>query len=118
MSKKFGEVIEALFSFAHRVIGPKDGNYSTIHDNLKQYSPLFDGCIGALDCTHIPVKVNRKLREYFLNRKGMTSQNVLAICDFDMMYTYVGVGMAGAAHDMAVLKKGWETSNYPHPPQG
>jgi hypothetical protein len=28
----------------------------------------------------------------FTNRKGNTTQNVVAICDFDMRFTYVGVG--------------------------
>ena len=118
VGKKFDEVIEALFSFAHRVIGPKDAHFSTVHDTLREYSPMSDGCIGALDCTHIPLKFNRQSRQHFLDRNNMTTQNVLAICDFDMIYTYVGVGMSGAAHDMAVLKKGWETGDFRHPPAG
>ena len=118
VSQKFGEVLEALFSFAHRVIWPKDENYSTIHHKLSKYSPYFDGYIGALDGTHIPVEVSRNERDDYINRTGRTTQNVLAICDFDMQYTYIGVGMVEANHDMAILKKGLECPKYPHPPRG
>jgi len=118
VSQKFGEVLEALFSFTHRVIWPKDENYSTVHPKLSKYSPYFDGCVGALDGTHIPVEVSRNERDDYINRTGRTTQNVIAICDFDMQYTYIGVGMAGANHDMAVLKKGLECPKYPHPPRG
>jgi len=116
VSKKFGEVLEALFSFAHTIIQPKVENYSTVHHNLSKYSPYFDGYIGALDGTHIPVEVSRNEHDDYINRTGRTTQNVLAICDFDMQYTYIGVGMVGANHDMDVLKKGLECPNYLHPP--
>lgn len=107
-----------MVSFAHTVLRSKDLNYRTVRHRLTTYSPFFDGCIGALDGTHIHVKVSRDAHDDFTNRKGWTSQNVLAIYDFDMWFTYIGVGMAGAAHDMAVLRKGWETPNFPHSPPG
>ena len=111
-------MLEVVFSFAHTVIWPKDENYSTIHHKLSKYSPYFDGCVGALDGTHIPVEVNRNERDNYINRTGRTTQNVLAICDFDMQYTYIDVGMVGANHDMAILKKGLECPKYLHPPRG
>jgi hypothetical protein len=36
-------------------------------------------------------------------RHGYTSQNVLAICDFDIRFTFVVAGWSGAAHDMRIL---------------
>ena len=44
-------------------------------------------------------------REAYTNRHGYTSQNVVATCDFDMRFMYVGSGTEGSAHDMWVLKK-------------
>jgi hypothetical protein len=82
------------------------------------YSPFFDGCIGAIDGTHIPVCVAQDAHDDYTNRKGWASQNVLTICDFNMWFIFVGVGMAGAVHDMAVLRKGWEAPTFPHPPPG
>jgi len=61
----------------------------------------------AIDGTHVPVCVSRRSHDDYLNRKGWPSQNVLAVVDFDMRFTFIGVGMAGAVHDMAVLREGW-----------
>jgi len=58
VSQKFGEVLRAMVSFADTVIRPKDPTYSTVHGSLQPYSPLFDGCIGAIDGTHVPVCVS------------------------------------------------------------
>jgi hypothetical protein len=118
VSHKFGEVLRAMVSFADTVIMPKDPTCSTVHPALRTYSPLFDGCIGAIDGTHVPVCVSRRSHDDYLNRKGWPSQNVLAVVDFDMRFTFVGVGMAGAVHDMAVLREGWTARTFPHPPSG
>ncbi|CAN6180622.1 unnamed protein product [Urochloa humidicola] len=118
VSKRFGEVLDSVASFTRTVIRPKDPYYRTLPDRLAEYSPLFDGCIGAIDGTHIKVRVRRTQHDDFLNRKSFTSQNVVAVCDFDMRFTYVGVGMAGACHDMAVLREAWAEGHFPHPPPG
>ena len=118
VSQKFGEVLRAMVSFADTVIMPKDPTYSTVHPALRTYSPLFDGCIGAIDGTHVPVCVSRRSHDDYLNRKGWPSQNVLAVVDFDMRFTFIGVGMAGVVHDMAVLREGWTARTFPHPPPG
>jgi len=118
VSQKFGAVLRAMVSFADTVIVPKDPTYNTVHDSLREYSPLFDGCIGAIDGTHVPVCVARESHDDYTNRKGWASQNVLAVVDFDMRFTFIGVGMAGAVHDMAVIRMGWEAPTFPHPPPG
>lgn len=118
ISRKMSQVLDSMFSFAHTVIAPKDPTYSQVHPRLRRFAPYFDGCIGALDGTHIPVLVNHGSRPDFINRKGWPSFNVLAIVDLDMRFTYVGAGRAGSCHDMAVLRDCMETPHYPHPPQG
>ena len=62
--------------------------------------------------------VEAAVREAYTNRHGYTSQNVVVVCDFDMRFTYVGVGTEGSAHDMRVIKKAQADSKYPHPPPG
>ena len=37
------------------------------------------------------------------NRKGYTSQNVLAIVDFALKFTYIVAGWEGLVHDARVL---------------
>jgi len=45
---------------------------------------------------------------------------VLAICDFDMRFTYVSAGQPGAYHDTSVLYHAMEVDKqaFPHPPEG
>ncbi|XP_021317736.1 uncharacterized protein LOC110435948 [Sorghum bicolor] len=38
-----------------------------------------------------------------LCRKGKTTQNVMAACDFDMVFTFVLAGWPGSVHDMRVF---------------
>ena len=55
-----------------------------------------------------------------LCRKGMTTQNVMAACDFDMWFTFVISGWPGSAHDMTVFKDAISRFRdlFPHPPTG
>jgi hypothetical protein len=53
ISRKMGHVLNCMFSFAQVVVAPNDATYSQLHPRLHRYSPFFDGCIGALDGTHI-----------------------------------------------------------------
>ncbi|KNZ49115.1 uncharacterized protein VP01_51g5 [Puccinia sorghi] len=46
-----------------------------------QFLPYFDDCIGAVDGSHIPVF------------------NILAVCNFNMEFTYMMLGWEGSAHD-------------------
>lgn len=63
----------------------------------------FTGCIGALDGTHIPATVGPALNQTFRNRKGQLTQNVLAVVNFDMIFSYCLCGWEGSAHDGRVL---------------
>lgn len=80
---------------------------SRIADNPK-YSTYFSNCLGALDGTHIDVWVSSHEQPRYRNRKGHLTQNVLAVCDFDMRFTYVLAGWEGSAHDTAV----WRDAQY------
>ena len=95
-----------------------DTTYVGVNSKLATYAPFFDGCIGALDGTHIKVKMNKLAKADYINRKGDLTINVCAIVDMDMRYTYVGAGMAGSVHDMFILRHCWEEQNFPHPPHG
>lgn len=68
-----------------------------------RYFPFFEHFIGAADGTHIPIHVPEDLQGRFRSRKGTICQSVLAMCDFDGLFTYVLAGWEGQANDMAVL---------------
>ena len=52
--------------------------------------------------------------------RGEYYQNVLAICYFNMIFTFVWAGWEGVAHDSRVLSETMRTSenNFPIPPPG
>ena len=83
---------------------PADRHYRQVSSELVEYAPWFDGCIGAIDGTHIPVEVNQEAKVDFINRNGEVLINVCAIVDMHGRFTYVGAGKADACHDMAVLQ--------------
>jgi len=54
-----------------------------------KYTPYFDDCVGALDGTHILAHIPTEEQARYRNRKGTVSQNVLAVCSFDMRFLYL-----------------------------
>lgn len=62
--------------------------------------------MGALDGTHIYAYVSRGTGEEqapYRNRKGTLTQNVLAVCRFNLQFSYILAGWEGSAHDARVL---------------
>ena len=79
------------------------------------------GAIGALDGTlvHAVVPIDQQSR-YRGRGRGECYQNVLAICNFDMIFTFVWAGWEGIAHDSRVLTEVAfnPNSGFPFPPPG
>jgi len=71
-----------------------------------------------MDDTHVDVIVDQGVRDNHINRKGKPTQNVVAVCDFDMRFMYIGAGTEGSAHDMRVKRKAEVDASFPHPPSG
>ncbi|KAL0385619.1 UNVERIFIED_CONTAM: hypothetical protein Sradi_2956200 [Sesamum radiatum] len=70
-----------------------------------------------------PSHLSRGMPSYLLkryrSRKGRLAQNVLAICDFDMNFTYVYAGWEGSAADARVLDHAVsQDPTFPFPPIG
>ncbi|XP_028116575.1 putative nuclease HARBI1 [Camellia sinensis] len=61
-------------------------------------------CIGALDGTHVRVKVSSKDVPRYRGKKGYPTQNVLVACSFDLKFTYVLPGWKGTASDSRIIK--------------
>jgi len=82
--------------------------------------PHFKDCIGALDGTHISATPPPNDLIRYIGRSGKPTQNVLAIVDFDMRFTYASIGKAGSMHDTNVLFHALKNDHdkFPHPPKG
>jgi hypothetical protein len=76
---------------------------SQILNNPKFY-PYFQNCVGAIDGCHISAIIPNDEQASYRNRKGFLSQNVLAVINFDMVFSYVLAGWEGSAHDGKVYK--------------
>ncbi|XP_059623049.1 uncharacterized protein LOC132266213 [Cornus florida] len=103
------------------IIAPPD--FSVIPNKIKdssRFNPYFKHYVGAIDGTHIPATLPVATQLPFRGRKGYTTQNVMAVCDFDMRFTYVLAGWEGSANDSRILKEYIENEEYRRskPPRG
>ena len=95
VSKCFISIQECFFIKPSADVTPEK-----ISSNPK-FSPYFNNCIGAFDGCHVSC-VNSDGN--FRNRKGWMSQNVLAVVNFDLKFSFVHCGWEGVAHDGEVLR--------------
>ena len=83
-------------------IKPTNPQFKTTSDKIKQdtrYWSYFKDCIGATDGTHVQVVAPKGRHIPYIGQKSNTTQNIMAICDFNMYFTFVWVGWEGATHD-------------------
>ncbi|XP_072148481.1 uncharacterized protein [Setaria viridis] len=123
ISRKFHEVLDCVVAMAKDFLRPTDPNFRNVHKRIrndKRAYPHFKDCIGALDGTHIRVYLSPEEQVRYIGKTGIATQNVLAVCDFDMRFTYVAAGQLGSLHDTSVLYHALEANVnvFPHPPQG
>ena len=122
ISRKYTEVLDALFKMSSDIIKPKDPYFTEIHPRLREarFWPHFKDCIGAIDGSHFPAAVPASEQAKYIGRHGYTSQNVMTVCDFDMRFTFVVTGWPGSVHDTRVLQDTLITyaDRFPQPPEG
>ncbi|XP_047267645.1 protein ALP1-like [Capsicum annuum] len=85
--------------------------------SLASYAVVQD-CIGAIDGTHIRVKVSQYEVPKYRGRKDYPTQNVLAACTFDLKFTYVLVGWEGTASDSKIMKEALNSQDPLKIPEG
>jgi hypothetical protein len=118
---KFNEVLKCLCKLGKENIKPRDPTFSTEHEKLRddRFWPHFKGAIGAIDGSHVQVVVPNDEVVNHTCRHGYTSQNILAICDFDMRFTFAVAGWPGSAHDTRILNHALSNfDSFPVPPKG
>ncbi|KAK1620126.1 hypothetical protein QYE76_025643 [Lolium multiflorum] len=103
ISQYFQQVLFAIGELKGEMIKPASMNTTLKIKNSCRWFPYFRDCIGAIDGTHVTIKVPRSMSAAFRGRKYYTSQNVLAAVDFDMRFTYVLARWEASAHDASIL---------------
>lgn len=71
---------------------------SPIFDNAPFY-PWFKDCFGVVDATLIPISLFASQGAFLWVLKSGLSQNILAICDFDMTFIHVMSVWTGSIAD-------------------
>ena len=118
---KFKEVLLCLRKLAKDNIKSRDPTFRHEHEKIKEerFWPHFKGTIGAIYGSHVPVTVPADDVVNHRCRHSFTSQDVLAICDFDMRFTFVVAGWTGSAHDSRIPNHALaHFSSFPVPPKG
>ncbi|XP_062103069.1 protein ALP1-like [Humulus lupulus] len=118
--RQFGRVLDALCYLGNEVIRPLHFNtvQAEIQNNSK-YFPWFKDCVGAIDGTHVSAVALALKQLAYRGRKVDVTQNVMAACSFNMMFTYVYAGWEGTANDSRVLLDAIrKDDNFPMPPPG
>jgi hypothetical protein len=77
---------KSVYDFAIQPLQEGAPIADTIQYNHK-FFPWFKDYIGAINGTHIPVSPPAAIRASFRDHHGRLTQNVLAICSFDMKFT-------------------------------
>jgi len=81
-----------------------DKDYVAPEIKLDRRSCHFNGCISAIDGTHISAHIRRDNGyRSWRNRKGRISQNVLVAVKFDGSFTYMLAGAKGSMHNAKLL---------------
>ncbi|KAK7364679.1 hypothetical protein VNO80_13420 [Phaseolus coccineus] len=105
VSRHFHNVLTAILRLEGEFLIQPNGTVVPPHIlNNSRFFPFFKDCLGAIDGTHVRVKVARADAARFRGRKDWPTQNIFAACDFDMKFTYVLAGWEGTASDSRILK--------------
>ncbi|KAI3506103.1 hypothetical protein L1887_28459 [Cichorium endivia] len=115
--KFFYEVLDKMMLFANDMIMPTSFNPNpNIPGHNKRLRRVFKGAVGALDGTLIHAILPANKQDVYRGRgKGECYQNVLAICDFNMIFTFVVAGWEGTAHDARILSEALTDPHAPFP---
>ncbi|KAL4312335.1 hypothetical protein GQ457_01G013150 [Hibiscus cannabinus] len=96
-------MLEKVSQMAIDIIAPEDRSFSLIPEQIRndsRYMPHFKVCIGATDGTHISAILPPIEQIPYIGRKGVPTQNVMAVCDFNMCFTFFVAEWEGTTHQM------------------
>ncbi|XP_075107205.1 uncharacterized protein LOC142180164 [Nicotiana tabacum] len=93
--RHFHSVLKAIGKLARDIIQPHPSYNDGAGDHKpcnQRYLPFFKDCIGALDGTHVKARLPQGQEIPYIGRKGYPTQNILAVVDFNMCFTFAWAG--------------------------
>ncbi|KAK2424279.1 hypothetical protein QL285_034655 [Trifolium repens] len=119
ISRHLHQVLKAIIELEEKFIVQPDGSTVPLEiSSSTRFYPYFKDCVGAIDGTHIRVKVSAKDAPRYRGRKEYPTQNVLAACTFDLKFTYVLAGWEGSTSDSRIIKNALTREDKLKIPQG
>lgn len=104
-SRSFHRVLRAIIRLEEHYFQQPTGQITPKEiRQKKRFHPYFKDCVGAIDGTHVRVKVRNKDIPRYRGRKGYPTINVLGVCTFDLKFTYILTGWEGTASDSRIVK--------------
>jgi hypothetical protein len=90
-------------TFYSKYVTPMPANETPQYILDRPKLKYFAACRGNIDGSHVYAWVRLAMAISCLNRKGFSSQNVLAASDFDNKFIYILSGWEGSASDSRVF---------------
>ncbi|KAJ9561868.1 hypothetical protein OSB04_007028 [Centaurea solstitialis] len=121
--RHFHKGLKVVLKLSADIIKP-NANYNEVVPahilNNPRYFPMFKDCIGAIDETHVKAFIHEHEQAKYIGRKGYATQNIMAVCDFNMCFIFAWAGWEGTSHDTRIF---WEALRrnelkFPHPSGG
>ncbi|KAG5546935.1 hypothetical protein RHGRI_012840 [Rhododendron griersonianum] len=119
-SRQINKVLLCVTIMAKHEIQPHMNHPHSYLSHRPQYRHFMD-CIGAMDGTHVLCNPPSKDAKKYFGRKGGHTMNIIAICDFDLCFTFALAGWEESMHDYHVFREcvyGRGRNMFPHPPVG
>nr|KAJ0205626.1 hypothetical protein LSAT_V11C500231220 [Lactuca sativa] len=89
-SRCFHRVLHAVVALeSYYIQQPKGDVVPKEIQEKKRFYPYVKNLTGVIDGTHVRVKVPNKDAARYRGRKGYPTINVLAVCSFDLSFTYI-----------------------------
>ncbi|XP_054793325.1 protein ALP1-like isoform X1 [Prosopis cineraria] len=115
ISRHFNSVLTSMMRLGDMLLKKPE---PVADDSSDERWKWFKNCLGALDGTHIKLRVPSLDKARYRNRKGEITTNVLGVCSQDGFFIYVLPGWEGSAADGRVLRDAISRRNGLRVPQG
>ena len=67
--------------------------------------------------THVKALVSEREQPKYIRRKEYATQNIMAVCDFNMCFTFVWAGWDGTTHDTRIFNEAFRRPEVRFPVQ-